>query len=113
MTIKVHGAAYPGIWVEKQVIFVTVKFATDIGAQANYSGFDVVESCIVQALKYLELSSTVLGVSVYDTGSTSFQAMLGYAAGVFAPANDGIIATAIPVTGAAQDNTQVPPAPLP
>lgn len=108
MTAKVHGAAYPGVWVEKQVIFANVTFATDIGTAADYSGFDVVESCIVQALKYLEQTATVLGVSQYNASTHAFQVMLGYAEGMFSNSS-GVIATSIAVTGLAQNNTVSPP----
>jgi hypothetical protein len=111
MTIKVNGAAYSGIWVEKQVTFATITFATNIAASNDYSVFGVVESCLVQALKYIEMSATVLGVSPYNTTTNSVQVMLGYAEGMFSDVN-GVIATAIPVTGAAVDNTQTPPAPV-
>lgn len=83
MTQKVNGAAYTGIWVEKQVSFVKLVFSKDISALlaadlfvlgtataagANTvadSSFGVVESVLVQALKTLETKSTVLGISRY------------------------------------------------
>lgn len=104
MTVKVHGAAYPGIWVEKQVTFVTVTFAASVAVTTQYSGFDVVESCVVQALKDLETRATVLGVSQLSSSGLSFQVMLGYAEGFFSN-NVGVISTATPVTGKAVDLT--------
>lgn len=81
MTTKVNGAAYAGIWVEKEVSFIKLIFnknilalaaadltvlgtstAAGVGTVAS-SGFGVVESALVQALKTLETKSTVLGVS--------------------------------------------------
>ena len=84
MTQKVNGAAYPGIWVEKQVTFVKLTFSGDISSvpAANLyelgtatpvssgtvadSSFGVVESALVQALKTLETKSTVLGISQHN-----------------------------------------------
>jgi len=117
MTQKVNGAAYPGIWVEKQVTFVKLTFSTDISAlpaadlvelgtttpvttgTVADSTFAVVESALVQALKTLETSATVLGISKYNVASTSVDVMLGFAEGWFSDVN-GIIATALPVTNA-------------
>lgn len=83
MTQKVNGAAYPGIWVEKQVTFIKLVFSKDISAlltadllvlgtstpagalTAADSSFGVVESALVQALKNLEQKATVLGISNY------------------------------------------------
>jgi len=110
MTVKVHGAAYPGIWVEKQIAFVTVKFGVSVAATTSYSGFDVVESCVVQALKSLETRATVLGVSQLSADGKSFQAILGYAEGFFSD-NLGVISTGNAVVGKAVDLT-VPSAPV-
>jgi len=117
MTQKVNGAAYPGIWVEKQVAFVKLTFSKDISALAAAdllvlgtatpagagtvadSTFAVVESALVQALKTLETKSTVLGVSKYDVASTSVDVMLGFAEGWFSD-NVGVIAAGLPVTNA-------------
>lgn len=117
MTQKVNGAAYKGIWVEKQVTFVKLTFNIDISAiaAANLfvlgtttpagagtvadSTFAVVESALVQALKTLETKATVLGISSYDVASKSVDVMLGYAEGWFADAF-GVIATAQPVINA-------------
>lgn len=117
MTQKVNGAAYQGIWVEKQVTFIKLTFSTDISAlvAANLfvlgtttpagagtiadSSFGVVESALVQALKTLETKATVLGISKYNVGTTSVDVMLGYAEGWFSDVN-GIIATALPITNA-------------
>lgn len=115
MTQKVHGAAYPGIWVERQVTFVKVTFDTDISAlpaadlrvlgtstaagagTVADSSFGVVESVLVQALKAVEQKATVLGVSklYQDEGSPSkyvVDVMLGFAEGWFSNAS-GVIAT--------------------
>ncbi len=117
MTQKINGAAYPGIWAEKQVAFIKITFSTNIAALAAAnlselgtttavsantvadSTFGVVESAVVQALKTLETSGTVLGVSQYNTASNSVDVMVGFADGWFSDQN-GIIATALPVTNA-------------
>lgn len=118
MTTKVNGAAYAGIWVEKQVTFVKLTFSKDIAALLTAdlhvlgtplvpagagtiadSTFGVVESAIVQALKVLETKSTVLAVSKYDAVAFSVDVMLGYAEGWFSDV-DGLIAAALPVVGA-------------
>lgn len=121
MTTKVNGAAYPGIWVEKQVTFVKLTFNTDISAivAANLyelgtttpvsagtiadSTFAVVESAMVQALKALETKATVLGISKYNVGTTSVDVMLGFAEGWFSD-NAGIIVANSP--GLAVTNAQ-------
>ncbi len=117
MTQKINGAAYPGIWVEKQVTFVKLTFSSDISALVAGdlfvlgtttpagagtiadSTFAVVESALVQALKTLETKATVLGISKYNVGTTSVDVMLGVSEGWFSD-NVGIIATALPVTNA-------------
>ena len=117
MTQKVNGAAYPGIWVEKQVAFIKLTFSADISAvpaadltllgtatpvsagTVADSTFAVVESAIVQALKNLETKSTVLGVSTYNASTFSVDVMVGYAEGWFSDVN-GIIGTALPITNA-------------
>lgn len=118
MTQKVNGAAYPGVWVERNVAFVKLTFNKDIaalltadlhvlGSPATPAGagtvadstFAVVESAIVQALKAAETKSTVLAVSKYDAATFTVDVMLGYAEGWFSDVA-GIIATAQPVTGA-------------
>lgn len=126
MTQKVNGAAYPGVWVEKQVTFVKLVFSGDISAipaanltrfgtatpvSANTvadSTFAVVESALVQALKTLELSATVLGVSAYNTTDFSVDVMLGYAEGWFSN-NVGSIATAQTVGSGVTLSPNVPP----
>jgi len=118
MTTKVHGAAYPGVWVERKVAFVKLTFSADIAVvpaadmvllgtatpvsagTVGGSAFGVVESAMVQALKILETKSTVLAISVYDPVAFTVDVMLGNAEGWFAPLTDGVIATAIPVLGA-------------
>ena len=117
MTQKVHGAAYPGIWVERQVAFVKIDFSGNANALAAASlyrlgtttavsagtvadsTFGVVESAIVQALKLVQTQATVLGISKYDAATDSVDVMLGFAEGWFSD-NVGVIATAVPVTGA-------------
>ena len=117
MTTKVNGAAYPGVWVEKNVAFVKVVFNVDIsalpaadlyvlgtttaaGAGTVADGtFGIVESVIVQALKTLETNSTVLAISTYNSATFSVDVMLGYAEAWFSDLN-GIIASALPVTNA-------------
>jgi hypothetical protein len=116
MTQKVNGAAYAGIWVEKQVTFVKITFSKDItalpaadlvvlgtttpagvGTVAD-SSFGVVESVMVQALKTLETKATVLGISKLD-GGTTCDVMLGYAEGWFSDVA-GLIGSALPVINA-------------
>ena len=117
MTQKVNGAAYPGIWVEKQVTFVKLTFSTNIAALAAASlyelgtttqvssstvadsTFGIVESAIVQALKTLETTATVLGVSKYNATDNTVDVMLGYAEGWFSNAA-GSIASGLPVLNA-------------
>jgi hypothetical protein len=107
MTDKVNGAAYPGVWVERNTAFVKITFNKDIqklltvdlsvigtptalnptnavvaGTEAT-SVFGVVESALVQALKAIEVKATVLGVSVYDPVSFSVDVLLGHAEGWF------------------------------
>lgn len=118
MTQKVHGAAYPGIWVEKQVAFIKLTFSKDISELAAAdlkvlgtatpagagtvadSTFGVVESALVQALKALEMRSTVLGVSKYNSDDYSVDVMVGFAEGWFSDADGLITASALPVVGA-------------
>lgn len=117
MTQKVNGAAYSGIWVEKQVTFIKLVFSADISAlpaadltalgtttavsagTVADSTFAVVESAMVQALKTLELKATVLGISRYNVATTSVDVMLGFAEGWFSDVS-GVIATALPVLNA-------------
>lgn len=118
MTTKVNGAAYPGIWVEKQVTFVKLIFSADISAlpaadllvlgtttaagtgTVADSTFAVVESALVQAIKTLETKATVLGISKYNAGTTSVDVMLGFAEGWFSDVNGIITPTALPVINA-------------
>ena len=118
MTQKVHGAAYPGIWVEKQVTFVKLTFNVDISAlpaadlfvlgtstpvgasTVADSTFAVVESALVQAIKTLETKATVLGISKYNAATTSVDVMLGYAEGWFSDVNGVITPAALPVANA-------------
>lgn len=118
MTTKVHGAAYAGIWVEKQVTFVKLTFNKDIralpaadlhvlgspavpagAATVANSEFAVVESVMVSALKTLATRSTILAISTSATGLT-YDVMLGHAASWFSDAAGLITAVAVPVTGA-------------
>lgn len=117
MTQKINGAAYSGVWVEKNVSFVKITFNKDIsvleaadlrvlgtstaagaGTEAD-STFDVVESAIVQALKTVETKATVLAVSKYNATDFSVDVMLGHAEGWFSDAA-GLIASSVPVVGA-------------
>jgi len=127
MTTKVNGAAYAGIWVEKQVTFVKLTFNKNIkaltdadlhvlgqptvpagaGTIAN-SEFGVVESVMVSALKTLATRSTILAISTSNTGLT-YDVMLGHAASWFSAGDAAglpdavtglITATPIPVVGA-------------
>lgn len=116
MTIRVNGAARPGVWFERDVTFVKVTFSKDISALAAAdlltvdgvavgagtvaaSGFDVVGSALEQAIKTLETKATVLGASKYDSTTRSVDFILGSSEGWFSDAN-GVIGTAIPVIGA-------------
>ena len=117
MTVKVNGAAYPGVWVERKVAFVKLTFSKDISAldaadllvlgTATPAGagtvadstFGVVESAIVQALKTLETKATVLAVSKFDAGTSSIDVMLGNSEGWFSD-EFGVIATGLPVLNA-------------
>lgn len=117
MTVKVNGAAYPGIWVEKQVSFIKLTFSaalTSIPAASMFltgtttqttttsagdSSFAVVESAIVQALKLLETKATVLGVSDLSAAGTVVDVMVGVSEGFFSD-NVGVISTGNTVTNA-------------
>jgi hypothetical protein len=117
MTVKVNGAAYPGVWVERKVAFVKLTFSKDIAALLTAdlkvlgtstaagagtvaaSVFGVVESAVVQALKTLETKATVLAVSTYDATAFSVDVMLGNAEGWFSDAA-GLIVAAVPVPSA-------------
>lgn len=114
MTIKVNGAAYSGVWVEKKVAFVKLTFSTDIAAlpaadltvlgtltpvaagTVASSVFGVVESAVVQALKTLETKASVLAVSTYNVATQSIDVMLGNSEGWFSDV-DGVIATGLPI----------------
>lgn len=127
MTTKVHGAAYAGIWVEKQVTFVKLTFNKNIKALTDAdlyvlgtpavpvaagnianSAFGVVESVMVSALKTLATRSTILAISTSTSGLT-YDVMLGHAASWFSAGDaaglpdavTGLITpTPIPVVGA-------------
>lgn len=117
MTVKVNGAAYTGIWVERKVVFVKLTFSTDISALLTAdlrvlgtttaagaatiadATFEVVESALVQALKVVDQKATILGVSKYNTVTNSVDVMLGHAEGWFSN-NVGVIATALPISNA-------------
>lgn len=117
MTVKVNGAAYPGVWVERKVAFVKLTFNKDIAALAAAdltvlgsstaagagtvasSVFGVVESAVVQALKSVETKATLLAVSTYDATSFSVDVMLGNAEGWFSD-NVGMIVDNLPIVGA-------------
>jgi hypothetical protein len=114
MVQKVHGAVYPGIWVEKQVVFIKLTFNIDISAiaatnlyelgttTAVSSGtvadgtFGVVESVLVQALKQLEMNCTVLGMSTYNATNHTVDVMVGAQANYFSDTT-GSIATGLTV----------------
>jgi hypothetical protein len=117
MTVKVNGAAYTGIWVERKVVFVKLTFSKDISAlaaadlrvlgTATSAGantvadatFGVVESALVQALKVVDQKATILGVSKYHVSSKSVDVMLGHAEGWFSN-NVGVVATDLPISNA-------------
>ena len=117
MTQKINGAAYPGIWVEKQVAFIKLTFnhsliaipaasmfltgtntATTTTSEGDTS-FGVVESAVVQALKNLELKATVLGISALSAAGTVVDVMVGCSEGYFSD-NVGSISTGNTVVGA-------------
>lgn len=129
MVQKVNGAAYPGIWVEKQVTFVKLTFNVDISALAAAnllvlgtttaagagtiadSTFAVVESALVQALKTLETKATVLGISKFSDTDNTVDVMLGFAEGWFSDVNGIITPTALPVINAQAQVTTAGAAP--
>ena len=114
MTQKIHGAVYPGIWVEKHVAFIKVTFDSDIaaipvanltllgtatpvtGAAVADSTFGVVESAIAQALKMIETKAVVLGVTKYNAATQSVDVIVGVSEGWFSDAA-GTIAAGLPV----------------
>ena len=117
MTQKVNGAAYRGIWVERTVTFIKLTFSKDItalpaadlvvlgtatpagaGTVAD-SGFAVVESVLVQALKGLATRATIIGISNLD-GGTVVDVMLGFADAWFSDAAGLITPAPLPVLGA-------------
>ena len=127
MTQKVHGAAYAGIWVEKQVTFIKLTFNVDISAlpfgdlvvlgtatpagagTVADSSFAVVESALVSALKTLATRSTILAISEYNVLAKSVDVMLGHANAWFSAGDatgapdalTGLITpVAVPVIGA-------------
>lgn len=97
MTTKINGAVYPGVWVEKNVAFAKLIFSKDISALlsadlsllgttttvgtnvAADSTFAIVESCLVQAVKNLELKATVLGMSGYKQNTATVVVTTGSA----------------------------------
>ena len=117
MTTKIHGAAYSGIWVEKQVAFIKLTFNHSLIAipaakmfltgtntattttSAGDTSFGVVESAVVQALKNLELKATVLGISMLSAAGTVVDVMVGCSEGYFSD-NVGSISTGNTVVGA-------------
>ena len=117
MTQKINGAAYPGVWVEKQVSFVKLTFSaalTSIPAASMFlagtttattltsagdSSFGVVESVLVQALKQLEQKATVLGISDLSADGLHVDVILGVSEGYFSDVN-GLISTSNVITGA-------------
>lgn len=96
MVAKVNGGIESGVWVERDVQFVTLTFSADI----TTSAFDIPNSVLDNAVqKLVENKATVLAVSeLYSTG-TKIDIMLGHAQGWTAAANDGVIATGVDVTG--------------
>ena len=109
MTQKIHGAAYPGVWVERKVAFIKLTFNVDISALAAAnlvvlgtatpagagtvadSTFGIVESALVQALKTLELKATVLAISEYNAATFTVDTMLGNAEGWFSDTTGAIV----------------------
>lgn len=96
MVAKVNGGIESGVWVERDVQFVTLTFSADI----TTSAFDIPNSVLDNAVqKLVENKATVLAVSeLYSTG-TKIDIMLGHAQGWTAAANDGVIAAGVDVTG--------------
>lgn len=112
MTEKIHGAAYPGIWVERQVVFIDVQFTAPINTVAQDSGFGVVESVAVQVLKLIAQRGTILGISLLNPRDPNlgdrFQVMLGYASGLFSDELGNIynsLTVPLTVTGKSIDRT--------
>lgn len=124
MVQKINGAAYTGMWVERNTAFVKVTFSKDIskllaadlvllgtttpvtaGTEAN-SAFGVVESALVQALKYVEGRATILGISEYNPDDFCVDIFLGHAEGWFSDI-DGVIAPPVAVPPAVQTTLDV------
>lgn len=99
MVQKVNGGIEKGVWVERDVSFVKLKFSADI----SDSAFGIPNSCLDNAIqKLVERKATVLAVSeLYDGDATgdTVDVMLGHAQGWYSAADDGEIATGLDVTG--------------
>lgn len=98
---KIHGGVEKGVWVERDVTFVTLTFSTDI----TDSAFGIPNSCLDNAIqKLVERKATVLGVSELYDGGTKVDVVLGHASGWTSDAN-GSIAASVDVTGFEADLT--------
>jgi hypothetical protein len=113
MTVKVNGAAYPGVWVEKNTAIIKVTFSTTIlaltpatgglllegtstavtGTATATSAQGIVDSVLVQALKVIATKATILAVSPVGGTGTTVDVLVGHAEGWIAAANDGLLST--------------------
>lgn len=101
MAKKIHGGVKPGVFVERDVTFVTITFSTNV----TTSAFGIPGSCVDKAVGILlQQKATVLGVSqLYSTG-TKLDVMLGNASG-WTSDSSGVIFNDVNVTGVLADLT--------
>ncbi len=93
---KINGGIEKGVWVERDVTFVTLTFSADV----SDSAFGIPNSCLDNAIQKLaEQRATVLAVSeLYESG-TKIDLMLGHASGWAAEADDGVLFEDLAVDG--------------
>lgn len=100
MTKKIHGGIEKGIWVERDVAFVTLTFSADV----SDSAFGIPNSCLDNAIqKLIQRKAIVLGVSDLYSSGTKVDVMLGHAAGWYSATNNGVIFTGEVVDGLEAD----------
>lgn len=93
---KVNGGIEKGVWVERDVTFVTLTFSGDV----SESAFGIPNSCLDNAIQKLaEQRATVLAVSELYEGGTKVDLMLGHASGWAAKAEDGVLFADLTVDG--------------
>lgn len=101
MTKKVNGGVKKGVWVERDVSFVTLTFNVNVTTSAFGIPGSVLDNAIA---KLVQRKATVLAVSdLYSTG-TKVDVMLGHAQG-WTSDNTGLIANDVDVTGLLADLT--------